>query len=264
MPGRSERRGVWGPFRGPHESQSPHSWFVLVRAICRPHEHRAGEAPDQLAPYPPLLPPSAMAPPAAPRPAPMRPPTAPGLAMRHTRSPVEAQSAATGTAAVRTTRGAGLTTGRGATYWTAGAANACGIAATAAGAGGGAGSGLGRMKYAVVTPVDTAVIPTRIIPIVRLPEDSWDQHGFSLISNSLRTSGSGRQVPPRSRIDRRALCPRGAQQSRRLGPFPSGARLAAPADARGDGLIASSPPARSGWAATTARRKEPIMVSHRF
>src|SRR6266705_314827 len=114
-----------------------------------------------------------MAAPAAPSPAPTRPPTAPGFAMRSARSPPVEQSAGTvATVLAGEAAGAGAeVTGSAATGRAIGCAvrraRTGGVAATARGAGATtAGSSMGRVKYAVVTPVMSAVVRTRAMPIV--------------------------------------------------------------------------------------------------
>src|SRR2546426_9557752 len=130
------------------------------------------------APSPAALPPPAMAAPAAPSPAPTRPPAAPGFAMRSARSPPVEQSAGTvATVLVGEVAGAGAevtgaeVTGSAATGRAIGCAvrraRTGGVAATARGAGATtAGPSVGRVKYAVVTPVMSAVVRTRAMPIV--------------------------------------------------------------------------------------------------
>src|SRR5438094_8538769 len=111
-----------------------------------------------------------MAAPAAPSPAPTRPPTAPGFAMRSARSPPGEQSAGTvATVLVGEAAGAGAevtgadVTGSAATGRAIGCAvrraRTGGVAATARGAGAtAAGPSVGRVKYAVGTRVMSAVV----------------------------------------------------------------------------------------------------------
>src|SRR5262249_23385111 len=115
-----------------------------------------------------------MAPPAAPRPAPTRPPSAPGFAMRSARSPPVEQSAGTvATVVVRETAGVGAAasaiTGRAFVGCSVRRARTGVAAADASGAGATTGCtsvvAPGRAKYAVVTPVMRAVARTRAMPI---------------------------------------------------------------------------------------------------
>src|SRR5438132_10819678 len=119
-----------------------------------------------------------MAAPAAPSPSPTRPPPALGLAMRSARSaPVEQSAGTVATVLVGEAAGAGAevtgaeVTGSAATGRAIGCAvrraRTGGVAATARGAGATtAGPSVGRVKYAVVTPVMSAVVRTRAMPIV--------------------------------------------------------------------------------------------------
>src|SRR5437867_5867239 len=119
-----------------------------------------------------------MAAPAAPSPAPTRPPTAPGFAMRSARSPPVEQSAGTvATGRVGEAAGAGAevtgaeVTGSAATGRAIGCAvrraGTGGVAATARGAGAApAGPSGGRVEYAVGRPVTSGGVWTGAMPIV--------------------------------------------------------------------------------------------------
>src|SRR5688500_17026329 len=134
-----------------------------------------------MAPLPADLPPLAMAPPAAPSPAPSAVPMRPGLAMRQARSPpVEQSSAALATFVTRAgTLAAGWYAGREAAGRSAvmKRASVRGEAATlASSAWAGA---VGRSIQAVVRPEAMAVTTVRAIPIVA------SFHGLFMVMSSL-------------------------------------------------------------------------------